>query len=88
MGYSVRFLAQGREDYEYWSKTDKSKVKKIQKFIKECCLTPFEGLGKPEPLKNNWSGWWSRRINLEHRFVYRIVGDSLEIAQCRHHYEK
>ena len=56
------------------------------KLIKECQRTPFEGIGKPEPLKNELSGWWSRRIDREHRLVYRVKNGALEIAQCSYHY--
>lgn len=88
MSLNIKFSPQAWEDLEYWLKTDKRKVKKIQKIIKSSLRTPFEGEGNPEPLKENWAGWWSRRINLEHRFVYRITAFDLEIAQCRYHYEK
>jgi toxin YoeB len=74
------------EDYLYWQATDKSVMKKINTLIKEIERTPFEGSGKPEPLKHNLSGWWSRRINLEHRLVYKIENDTIIISQCRFHY--
>ena len=74
------------EDYLYWQATDKSVMKKINTLIKEIERTPFEGSGKPEPLKFNLSGWWSRRINLEHRLVYKIENDTVIISQCRFHY--
>ena len=74
------------EDYLYWQATDKSVMKKINTLIKEIERTPFEGSGKPEPLKHNLSGWWSRRINLEHRLVYKIENDTIGISQCRFHY--
>jgi toxin YoeB len=74
------------EDYLYWQATDKSVMKKINTLIKEIERTPFEGSGKPEPLKHNLSGWWSRRINLEHRLVYKIENDTVIISQCRFHY--
>lgn len=74
------------EDYLYWQATDKSVMKKINTLIKEIERTPFEGSGKPEPLKHNLSGWWSRRINLEHRLVYKIEKDTVIISQCRFHY--
>ncbi|MFT7426712.1 MAG: toxin YoeB, partial [Algoriphagus sp.] len=60
--------------------------KKINALIKECQRTPFEGIGKPEPLKHELAGAWSRRIDREHRLVYRVKDGALEIAQCRHHY--
>lgn len=80
------FLSKGWEDYQYWIEVDIKLFRKINKLIKECQRTPFEGIGKPEPLKNELSGWWSRRIDREHRLVYRIKDGTLEIAQCRHHY--
>ena len=59
---------------------------KINRLIEECRRHPFDGIGKPEPLKGDYSGWWSRRIDREHRLVYRVEGDTLLIAQCRYHY--
>ncbi|MBN7811324.1 Txe/YoeB family addiction module toxin [Algoriphagus sp. H41] len=82
----IIFLSTGWEDYQYWIETDVKFLKKINKLIKECQRTPFHGTGKPEPLKNELSGWWSRRIDREHRLVYRVKDGALEIAQCRHHY--
>lgn len=80
------FLSTGLEDYLYWQQTDKSMLRKINSLIKEIERTPFEGTGKPEPLKYNLAGWWSRRLNLEHRLVYRIENRSIIILQCRYHY--
>jgi len=80
------FLDQAWEDYLYWQTTDKSMLKKINTLIKEIERTPFEGSGKPEPLKHNLAGMWSRRLNLEHRLVYKIDGDAVVIFQCRYHY--
>lgn len=74
------------EEYLYWYKTDKSNFKKINKLIKDMKRTPFEGVGKPEPLKNNLSGLWSRRIDKEHRIVYLVEDDCLVIFQCKGHY--
>jgi len=82
----IVFLDQGWEDYLYWQQTDKATLKKINSLIKEIDRMPFEGSGKPEPLKHNLAGWWSRRINLEHRLVYKIDNDSIIIIQCRYHY--
>nr|WP_277756343.1 Txe/YoeB family addiction module toxin [Rosenbergiella nectarea] len=73
------------EDYLYWQDTDKKTVKKINELIKDISRTPFEGKGKPEPLKHNLAGFWSRRITSEHRFVYAVSDDSLLIASCRDH---
>ena len=74
------------EDYLYWQQNDKKILKKLNKLIKEIEREPFEGIGEPEPLKYNWSGYWSRRITIEHRFVYKVSDDNLMIAQCRYHY--
>jgi toxin YoeB len=74
------------EDYLYWQRTDKKMLERINKLIKEIQRSPFEGRGKPEPLKHGLAGYWSRRINDEHRIVYRIESDSLLIAQLRYHY--
>ena len=80
----------GWEDYLYWQQTDKAVLAKINGLIRDTLRSPFAGLGKPEPLKDNLKGWWSRRITGEHRLVYRITGtgdsQQLEIAQCRYHY--
>lgn len=73
-------------DYLYWQKIDKKIIKRINLLIKDVQRLPFEGIGKPEPLKHALSGYWSRRINEEHRFVYKISDDSLLIAQLRYHY--
>jgi len=70
----------------YWTDADKAVFKKINGLIKECQRHPFEGTGKPEPLKGDLAGYWSRRIDREHRLVYRVVGDDLEILSCRFHY--
>lgn len=77
---------QAWEDYLYWQDTDKRIVKKINSLIKELRRTPFEGKGKPEPLRYNLAGFWSRRITGEHRFVYSVTDDDLLIAACRYHY--
>jgi len=75
------------DDYLYWQKHNKNMLKKVNQLIRDIERNPFEGTGKPEPLKNNLSGWWSRRIDNTHRLVYRIEKGNLEIAQCREHYE-
>ena len=74
------------EDYLYWQRTDRKVLDRINKLIREIQRTPFEGAGKPEPLKHGLSGYWSRRINDEHRIVYKVELDSILIAQLRHHY--
>lgn len=74
------------EDYLYWQQSDPKILKRVNELIKDILRTPFTGLGKPEPLKHSLQGYWSRRINHEHRLVYRVKEDSLLIAQCRYHY--
>ncbi|MCV6604799.1 MAG: Txe/YoeB family addiction module toxin [Porticoccaceae bacterium] len=80
------FSEQAWEDYLYWQKTDKRILKRVNTLIKEISRNPFEGVGKPEPLKHALSGYWSRRINDEHRIVYKVQDNSLLIAQLRYHY--
>jgi toxin YoeB len=70
----------------YWQKTDKKILRRINTLIKEIKRNPFEGIGKPEPLKHALSGYWSRRINDEHRIVYKASADNILIAQLRYHY--
>ncbi|MEK6750045.1 MAG: Txe/YoeB family addiction module toxin [Pseudomonadota bacterium] len=74
------------EDYLYWQATDKNMVKRINALIKDIQRSPFEGIGKPEPLKHALSGYWSRRINDEHRIVYKLDANTMYIAQLRYHY--
>ncbi|WP_456430439.1 Txe/YoeB family addiction module toxin [Nitratifractor sp.] len=74
------------EDYLYWQKQDRRILKKINKLLKEISRHPFEGLGKPEPLKHTLQGCWSRRIDDEHRLVYKITKDAILIVSCRYHY--
>ena len=84
----VTFHDEGWDDYLYWQTHDRKLLAKIHTLIKECSRTPFTGTGKPEPLRGEFSGWWSRRINEEHRLVYRKTEDGLLIAQCRYHYTR
>ncbi|MBK6653824.1 Txe/YoeB family addiction module toxin [Zoogloea sp.] len=74
------------EDYLYWQQQDRKTVERINKLIRETQREPFSGIGKPEQLKHALAGFWSRRISDEHRMVYRIQGDELQIAQLRYHY--
>ena len=84
------FAGQAWEDYLHWQQTDANTLERVNDLIRECRRTPFAGKGKPEPLKGDLKGWWSRRITLEDRLVYRVAGKDedqrLEIAQCRFHY--
>ncbi|MCB8887759.1 Txe/YoeB family addiction module toxin [Vreelandella malpeensis] len=82
----LTFAENAWEDYLYWQKTDKKILGRINKLIKEIQRRPFEGVGKPEPLKHGFAGYWSRRINDEHRIVYKVADDALLIAQLRYHY--
>jgi toxin YoeB len=82
----IIFAEAAWEDYLYWQQTDKKILKRINTLIKDIACSPFDGIGDPEPLKFNWSGFWSRRINKEHRIVYAVSEDTLLIAQCRYHY--
>ena len=84
----LTFHAHGWEDYLHWQRTDPKMLRKVNGLIKECKRSPFEGTGKPEPLKGDLAGWWSRRLDQEHRLVYRVEDDALLIAQCRHHYDR
>lgn len=84
---SVRFSTRAWEDYLYWQCTDKRMVRKINALIASASRTPANGIGKPEPLRGDLSGFWSRRIDREHRLVYRQADGALEIAACRFHYE-
>ncbi len=74
------------EDYLYWQNTDKQILKRINELIKNIQKNKYKGIGKPEPLKHNLSGYWSRRINNEHRLIYKIEEDKIMIAQLRYHY--
>ncbi len=74
------------DDYLFWQKTDKKILRRVNSLIKEAMRHPFEGVGKPEPLKHGLSGYWSRRITDEHRFVYKVSDDALKIAQMRYQY--
>ena len=82
----LTFSDEAWEDYLYWQKQERKMVERINKLIKEVQRDPFAGVGKPEPLKHALSGFWSRRITDEHRMVYRVTEDALEIAQLRFHY--
>lgn len=80
------FSERAWEDYLHWQKTDRRQLKRINRLIRDAVRNPYEGIGKPEPLKHVLQGWWSRRIDAEHRFVYKVTDDGLLIAQLRYHY--
>jgi toxin YoeB len=84
---NVQFSSRGFEDYVYWQTFDKKILKKVNELLKDISRNPYEGIGKPEPLKHALSGFWSRRITDEHRLVYRVEGDVIKVAQVRYHYE-
>jgi toxin YoeB len=81
----VTFSDDGWEDYLYWQADDRKTLKRINQLIEDISRDGNEGIGKPEPLRHEWAGWWSRRITQKHRLVYRVVSDSVEIAVCRFH---
>jgi toxin YoeB len=81
------FVDESWEDYLYWEKTDIKIINKINELLKSISRTPYSGLGKPEPLKNKYKGWLSRRITSEHRLIYRCTENEIHIAKCRFHYE-
>lgn len=86
----LTFSDRAWNQYLHWQGDDRRGLERVNALIKECQRDPFRGTGKPEPLGGNLTGWWSRRINREHRLVYRVSGSgdaqTLEIAQCRYHY--
>jgi len=82
----IIFSEHAWDDYLYWQRTDRKILERINKLIKEIQGSPFEGTGKPEPLRHGLSGYWSRRITDEHRIVYKVEKDSLYLAQLRYHY--
>ena len=81
------FVDESWEDYLHWQKTDKKRLKRINELLKDISRTPFHGLGKPEALKYKYSGFWSRRIDDEHRLIYQVKNDEILIAKCRYHYD-
>lgn len=82
----VLFVERAWEDYLHWQASDRSKLARINELIKDIQRQPFKGLGKPEPLRFTLAGYWSRRIDQEHRLVYKMEGGTVFIAQCRYHY--
>lgn len=83
----ILFAEQAWEDYQHWLTTDKKLLKRINLLIRDTCRDPFAGIGKPEPLRHLLKGYWSRRINEEHRMVYRVQEETLMLAQLRYHYD-
>lgn len=83
----LEFKKRAFEDLQYWVTTNGRMAKRVMKLIKDTQREPFGGIGKPEPLKNELAGWWSKRIDGEHRLVYCVKGDCLTIAQAKGHYD-
>jgi len=81
------FTEESWEDYIYWQRTDRRMVQRINALLKDIARAPFRGLGKPEPLKYKYRGFWSRRIDGEHRLIYQVKEDEIRIAKCRFHYD-
>lgn len=84
----IIFSQNSWEDYVSWQSEDKKILKKINDLIKDIQRTSYEGSGKPEPLKYDLAGFWSRRIDREHRLVYQVIGNEILIYSCRYHYDK
>ncbi len=85
---NIEFTPSGWRDYLWFQQNDRKLLQRINQLIQESTRTPFAGTGKPEPLKANLSGYWSRRINSEHRLVYRVADTKIVIVSCRFHYNK
>ena len=83
----IKFSDHAWEDYLFWQKTDRAVLRRINTLLRDIQRSPFEGIGKPEPLKHNLAGFWSRRIDDEHRLVYSIEDGTVLVAQCRYHYQ-
>lgn len=86
MAREIHFSPEGWEDYLYWQSEDAAKFARLNTIIGEIARQPFKGLGKPEPLRHEYAGFWSRRIDQEHRVIYKVDARSVFIAQCRYHY--
>ena len=85
---TITFADVAWEQYQEWAKIDSQMTQRINELIKQASRDPFKGIGKPEPLKGDLKGFWSRRINQEHRLVYRFTKGNLEIISCKYHYDK
>ena len=81
------FVDESWDDYLYWQKIDEKMLKRINLLLKDISRQPYEGIGKPEPLKHNYRGFWSRRIDGEHRLIYQVREDEIRIIKCRFHYD-
>lgn len=83
----ITFTERAFEEYLYWQAADRKKLKRINELLRDISRSPYEGFGKPEGLRQNLSGYWSRRIDEANRIVYRVAGDTIEVYQCKGHYE-
>jgi toxin YoeB len=81
------FVEESWEDYLFWQKNDKRVLSRINTILQDISRNPYSGIGKPELLKHKYQGFWSRRITEEHRLIYRVVNDEIQIAKCRFHYD-
>lgn len=84
----IVYASQAKEDRDYWEKNNSKLLRRIDLLLADIQIHPFTGIGKPEPLRFKYQGYWSRRINQEHRLVYKVVEETIYVAQCRYHYEK
>jgi toxin YoeB len=84
---NIVFSKAAWEDYQFWQEADRKMVKKINELLRDIVRSPFEGIGKPESLKYDLAGFWSRRINAEHRLVYKVDTNSITVISCRYHYD-
>jgi toxin YoeB len=82
----ILFTEQGWDDYLYWQQHDRALLKRVNALLTDITRNPYEGIGKPEPLRHSYQGWWSRRINDEHRLIYRVLDDAVWVSNCRYHY--
>lgn len=83
---NLTFTPEGWEDYQFWLKQDRKTTNKINQLINDACRSPFDGLGKPEPLKENYAGLWSRRIDAKNRLVHAVTDNDISVVGCRFHY--
>jgi toxin YoeB len=81
------FVQESWEDYLFWQKNDKKKLKRINDLLRDISRSPYDGIGNPEALKFKYSGFWSRRIDEEHRLIYQVKDNEILIAKCRFHYD-
>ena len=81
------FVEESWEDYLYWQKSNKKLSNRVNVLLRDISRNPHSGIGKPEPLKYKYKGYWSRRIDNEHRLIYKVVDDQILIAKCRYHYD-